>query len=364
VDAPLKQSSEQPETLQQGEPLSSDQAASQAQMSKSQSTLPPVSSPPPPQPTNPPNRPRSRKANPCLVVIGVIGIALICLSILAVATNSITNGAIHQVLQVITKRVPESGPVELESDPTESAAPTLALMATPEAVEGYLPFVIFAGKNENPQDAYPAVQEEGSEGGAAPLIFEMKIVDDFSSTIYGWDQSDTDISTFDYDLTQGIYYIHVKKPSYISWSEVPVGFIPQEIEFDAINPANNTGGSFGVMCQMQNSTSYYIVEIDTEKMVFSISMAVEEAYIPLTDPEWLELTNIDPAIGRSNHYGVSCGLDHIRLFTNGNLIGEADFSDKTPFSTPGKMAIFVATWENVSPEGYQVYFDNVNVWMP
>ena len=357
---------ESPKSDQQIQQPFPNSPASQAQQVDSRLEQPLVSSPPPqtPNPSDPPQPPRSKKPNPCLVIVGVIGVALICLSLLAVATNAISNGAIHQVLQIITKRAPEYEITEQEAEPTDASIPTAALTPTPVTLNGYLPLVLFAGENENPQDAYPPVEVSQPGGGAPPLIFDTRIVDDFSSTIYGWSQTDTDISTFDYDLSQGLYFIHVKEPSYISWSEVPVGFYPKELEFDAINPVNITGGSFGVMCQMQNPTTFYNVEIDIEKMVFSIAMVMDETYIPLTNPEWVELTNIDPAMGQANHYGVSCELERIRLFANGSLIGESDFSDKTPFSAPGKMAIFVASWENVSPEGYQVYFDNVNAWLP
>lgn len=356
-------SAEQPLSTQEAHPMAYSLGVEPGSPPQSQPpSPPPVFKNPSPQPT------RNKKPNTCLVILGLIGLGLICLSLLFVAVNYTGGDPLNALLDLLMgKREAPVGLIQDENNPPTLTAPiaTPSAMPTPTPIPnyGYMPLVMSNWEfHQIEMTPYPSLEQSPAEPIRRVGISDNMIFDNFSSTELDWARSNSNISAYDY--FHDMYYIHVKQPSYISWSEIPVDFSPNEIEFDVLAPPDNTGGSFGVMCQIQDEINYYSIEIDLSNQVFSIAMVLNDALVPLTNPEWLNLTGMVTTEGSFNHLAISCYPKRITLSVNYVLLGQSDFTGIKPIKIPGKMALFVATWENVGAEGYQVYFDNVTAWIP
>lgn len=308
----------------------------------------------------------TKRPNSCMVILGTIGCLLICLSLVVVATNFVGWDQFLVLVDAFTNQrtVPtlnNEDTVLVDMPAALTPIPKIEPTPTPDQHLSFLPLVLVDEEIRNPEvNPYPPIEQSSQENIRQQEISENSIFDNFSSTQFNWAQSYSEIAEFDY-YNDG-YIIHVKTPSYISWSELPVKFNPNEIEFDVVFPNENSGGSFGVICQIQDDANYYIVEIDVFNQVFSIAMVKNDELIPLTNPEWVPLTDINKVEGTSNHFIISCQPDQISVTSNNAKVGQSDFTAIEPFVNPGRMALFVATWENASSEGYWAVFDNLYAW--
>jgi hypothetical protein len=185
------------------------------------------------------------------------------------------------------------------------------------------------------------------------------ISDDFSFNTFGWMEMENE--QFWAGLESDAYAIHVRAAEQGIPSFLPVSFSPEEIEFDAIVPADFVDGAFGVTCNYQDEDNFDFISFATELGQYTIGQVIGGQLTSLTDPEWQSTANLDSSPPWSNHILVECSSSLIAVFINNKW--EADVA-LTPPRQPGKMAVYAQSWGSASGGGYKVYFDNLSAWKP
>lgn len=194
---------------------------------------------------------------------------------------------------------------------------------------------------------------------------EYYFYDDFSSEALAWPVYDDGTTILKYE--DGQYSIQITESDYYDWAFIPVDFSPVDVFFDAKNVNVEKDGAFGVFCHYQDEDNYYYVGFDLENREYIIGYAVDGEDIPLTpegsqDYYWQVTNAFKSSSSAVNRIGISCYRDFITLFINGEWITEITIP--APFSEPGAMAFYVWTFDFAGAEGYKVYFDNVEVYIP
>lgn len=204
----------------------------------------------------------------------------------------------------------------------------------------------------------PGLPADIPQSSGAQILTDTYIFDDFSTNDLEWATSSDEISIHQWE--EGAYTILVQKPEYVAWTDIPVEFFPVGVEFDVWVPAGGEGGSFGLLCFKQSDEDYYYVEMDIADQTYSIGRYLNDEYTPLTEPSWPSTDALNTG-SEVNHVLATCEADLITLFVNNQFVGQVTLSEP---AEPGEMAIFGSTWENMPPEGFKVYFDNLSAWKP
>ncbi len=191
---------------------------------------------------------------------------------------------------------------------------------------------------------------------------ENSIFDDFSSQALGWPVFDDGKTIIQYE--DGAYSLQITEADYFDWAYAPVDFLPNAIQLDVWGLPGTQEGTFGVICQYQDTDNYYYVEIDLGTRQFVIAQVQAGEYISLNYPDengqyWLSADPLYPSPEQVNHIEVNCDQDFMVLTINDALVYHVTIPE--PFSNPGEIALFVYTYPFAGPEGYKVFFDNVGV---
>lgn len=194
---------------------------------------------------------------------------------------------------------------------------------------------------------------------------DYSLYDDFSSDALGWPLYDDGITILKYE--NETYSFQIAEPDYYDWAYFPVNFIPYEIWFDVQGPAGLQEGSFGVFCHLQDADNYYYAEFDLETNSYILAQRFNGEDIPLTKQNtvgqfWYETSALHSPPTSTNRIGLSCYLDSLTLFINDQLVDQVNVS--RPFEQPGEAAFFVYAFDFAGPQGYKVFFDNVETWQP
>lgn len=194
---------------------------------------------------------------------------------------------------------------------------------------------------------------------------DYSLYDDFSSDALGWPLYDDGMTILKYE--NETYSFQIAEPDYFDWAYFPVNFIPYEIWFDVQGPAGLQEGSFGVFCHLQDADNYYYAEFDLETNSYILAQRLDGEDIPLTKQNtvgqfWYETSALHSPPTSTNRIGLSCYLDSLTLFINDQLVDQVNVS--RPFEQPGEAAFFVYTFDFAGPDGYKVFFDNVETWQP
>jgi hypothetical protein len=188
---------------------------------------------------------------------------------------------------------------------------------------------------------------------------DHSISDDFSAETFSWCVAADDIAVSGYE--DEAYFMHALQPNYRTLCFVPVTFFPTVAEFDARVPKGYQGGSFGLLCHYQSPDDFYSVEVDLDSRSLYVRQRLDGESYPLTDPGWIELSYLNPAVTDTNHILVACDPDLITVFINDGLEAQVPLD---PLAEPGDMAVFVKGWEEMGSQGYKVFFDNFGAWKP
>ena len=248
---------------------------------------------------------------------------------------------------------------------------------TPVAVEVLeptsIPTATFEPTPLEPTDSPPpTLQPTRSEPTSAELaltgeqyVDEYSLMDDFSSDALGWPVYDDGMTILEYE--DQAYSFQIREPDYYDWAYFPVDFIPYEIWFDVQAVSESQDGTFGVFCQFQDSDNYYYVEFDLAESNYIIGQIYDGEYIPLegqttSGQNWVNTNTLNSSPSSVNRIGISCYLESITLFINDEWVDEVNLSQ--PFDQPGEAAFFVYAFETVDENGYEVFFDNVEVYQP
>ncbi|MFL7869381.1 MAG: hypothetical protein AB8I58_11155 [Anaerolineales bacterium] len=194
---------------------------------------------------------------------------------------------------------------------------------------------------------------------------DHSIYDDFSSDALMWPTFDDGKTIIKYE--NEAYSFQIAEPEYIDWAYFPVDFIPYEIWFDVQGNPGQQEGSFGVFCQYQDVDNHYYAEFDLQSGSYIIAQYLDGEDIPLTKQNdvgqfWYETDAFKSSPEDVNRIGVSCYLDSITVFINDQLVDQVDVPQ--PFDQPGNGAFFVYAFSYAGENGYQVFFDNVEIYQP
>ena len=194
---------------------------------------------------------------------------------------------------------------------------------------------------------------------------DHSLYDDFSSDALGWPIFDDGKTILKYE--NGAYNFQIAEPEYIDWAYFPVDFIPYEIWFDVQGLPGQQDGTFGVFCQYQDVDNHYYAEFNLQSNSYIIAQYLDGEDIPLTKQNdvgqfWYETDAFKSSPTAVNRIGVSCYLDSITVFINDQLVDQVNISQ--PFDDPGEAAFFVYAFSYAGENGYQVFFDNVEIYQP
>jgi hypothetical protein len=196
-------------------------------------------------------------------------------------------------------------------------------------------------------------------------IDDHSLYDDFSSEALLWPIFDDGKTILKYE--NDAYSFQIREQDYYDWAYFPVDFIPFEIRFDVQGPEGSQDGTFGVFCHLQDADNYYYVEFDLQENTYMLGHVLDGEFIYLTEESssgnhWQSTDALNSPPTSVNRIGVSCYLEEITLFINDQLVDQVTVPQ--PFDDPGEAAFFVYAFDFAGPEGYKVFFDNVETWQP
>lgn len=303
---------------------------------------PPVEPPPPPRPAQPPAPPK-KSGFPVWAIV-VIGIVLLCLCVGLVAGGVLLFTTLRDTTSNVDGGIPPL-PDILET-PIQVLIETPQVIAT-EVLEQVLPV------QPTPDTAVIPPPMPSTE--LAQSLSEDTITENFSSNQYEWAEDRDNIS--EHGFANGRYFIRVFEPEYFAWTFIPTEFNPTTVRFEAQVESGFEQGTYGVICNYIDGDHFDFVEIDLDTRAYKFARETLEDTIPLTEQDWLDaiFLNNDPAA--VNAIEVQCTTERIQLSINGNLENSVTLAQ--PAEPDGWVAIFAATWQNISAEGYVVYFDNL-----
>lgn len=229
--------------------------------------------------------------------------------------------------------------------------------------------VVTPGPLQEPTQLVPPPATAQSDFGPTltgdQRVDDHSLYDDFSSDALGWPVFDDGKTIIQYE--NEAYSFQIAEADYVDWAYFPVDFIPYEIWFDVQGLSGQQDGTFGVFCQFQDVDNYYYAEFDLQDNSYILAQIVNGEDIPLTkqnsvDQYWYETSTLRSSPDAINRIGLSCYLDSILLSINDQFVDEVHVPQ--PFDQPGGAAFFVYTFDFAGPDGYKVYFDNVEVWQP
>lgn len=195
---------------------------------------------------------------------------------------------------------------------------------------------------------------------------QVSFQDDFS-TNKGWIVRDT--QTITSGITNEMYVMHVKEKNAAFLAFPPANFAPTRVQFEAQVPEGFRGkvGTYGVTCGREDQGPVYLVEIDPAGKQYAFLKQEGEQYMPLGDVYWQPLTG-QPAGEGAALVEVQCAGGEMSLSVNGVLQGQARIATGevlqgqarlAGFAPGRKMGLFVRTWSETEPGGFEILFDNV-----
>lgn len=210
----------------------------------------------------------------------------------------------------------------------------------------------------------------GSDPGAPGLtgdqqFYDFYLYDDFSSDALGWPVANDEKTILQYE--NGQYSFQVLQADNFDWAYAPIDFLPTEIWFDVQGLPGEQNGTFGVFCQDQDIDNYYFAEFDLETRSYLVGVVINDEFTYLT-PEnaegnhWKDSLAIHSKPEQVNRIGLTCTLDYISLFINDEWVD--DFDVPVPFENSGEMSLFVYAFDFADANGYKVFFDNVEIYLP
>ena len=182
--------------------------------------------------------------------------------------------------------------------------------------------------------------------------------DDFSTDRFGWANVHEDTQSF--GIEDGHYALHLWQADFVVWAYLPPEFVPTKIEFVAAVDHESDPGAFGVICHYQDPDNYHFVSIDPLNNEYSIGYLLDNEYKPLMRDLWMPAAYLADSPYAVNHIMISCEPDMITLFVNYELEAQA----ATGPQIGGQMAIYAETWDEISPNGFRVLFDNIFAFVP
>ncbi len=295
-----------------------------------------------------PQVPKKKNRTGLIVALILLG-GMVCL--LAVAV-----GGFFLVRNVVTRSQPtlesiiNSVETEIPALVEEGTFMPLPLEATVESLEPLA--------TKMPELNIPIPDLGGQTApSAGQFVSDSYFYDDLSNNDMGWSEPPAD-DISEHKWEDGAYSILVKKPEYVAWTDVPVDFNPIGAEFDVWVPAGGQGGSFGLICHKQSDEDYYYVEMDISDQTYSIGRYLNGDYQALTSPDWSYTDKLLTG-SQVNRIWVACESDMIMLLINTKFVAQVNLLEQ---ASPGEMAIFGSTWEDMPAGGYKVFFDNFNAW--
>lgn len=218
---------------------------------------------------------------------------------------------------------------------------------------------------------------------SASMMGSFAYTDDFSSN-QGWPQHDEhDLYT---QVEDGRYTVHLKEDNATFFAFPPLDFSPEMGSVDIVVPADfrSAQGTFGMVCGFHPTAatataatataasataasaakanasgvenSFYRIEIDPGQRRYAVLRQTGADENVLTDDNWRPLTGLghNPAI---NNLTVSCSGGQINVKVNAVEQARIWLGAGETFAQ-GKMGLFVSTWEDTGPQGYEILFDN------
>ncbi|MGD8406461.1 MAG: hypothetical protein PVJ21_22580 [Anaerolineales bacterium] len=243
-----------------------------------------------------------------------------------------------------------------------SASPS---MPEPVATEVIVTQVSLPTATSSTPTSAPTPTNSGLSLTGDQYVDDHSLYDDFSSDALGWPVYNDNTTILKYE--DEAYSFQIAEPEYIDWAYLPVNFVPYEIWFDVQGLSGPQDGTFGVFCQYQDVDNHYYVEFDLENNSYIIAQYLEGEDIPLTKQNtvgqyWYESNAFKASPDDVNRIGIGCYLEEITLFINDQLVDQVNVEQS--FDQPGEAAFFVYTFDFAGPEGYKVFFDNVEIWQP
>lgn len=306
--------------------------------------------PPPPPPaatfSPPPSGSGKSKFPTWLIVVLVLVVLCCCLTFVIggialfqfVSEGSVSeDGIVPPIVETFVPLNATEEPFVVATQPIELMETALAPLATliPEATLAVLPTL-------------PA------QPGIGQSLTEDTLMDDFSSNLFEWAEEADDISV--HGFRDGRYFIQVLQPEYFAWSFIPTDFNPTFIRFNVQVEGNASEGTFGIMCNFQDSSNYDYVEIDLDARSYQIGREQNDEFTPFTSSDWVDALYLQDDPYAVNQISVRCTPENIRLEINGNLEADINF---IPAEPDGWVALYAASWDNLSPTGFTVYFDDL-----
>lgn len=305
-------------------------------------------SPPPPPSTLPqPSAGSGKSKFPTWLIVVLILVVLCCCLTFVVGgialfrfvneANISENGVIPPIVETFVPFNATDDSFLMATQPFEQLETALAPLATlvPEATLAVIPPV-------------------PTQPGIGQSLSEDTLTDDFSSNQFEWAEEADNISV--HGFRDGKYFIQVLQPEYFAWSFIPTDFNPTFIRFNAQIEGNVSEGTFGVMCNFQDSDNYDFVEIDLDTRSYQIGREQNDEFTPHTSSDWMDAFYLQEDPYAVNQIAVYCTTETIRLEINNNFEAEVNF---TPAEPDGWVALYAASWDTLSSSGFTVYFDDL-----
>lgn len=294
--------------------------------------------PPPPPATTPPPPAAGKKKFPTWAIIVIVLVVVCCC-----LTFIIGGVALFQVINQSNVSTDDIVPSIFETLEVPLLTPELIQPQETESVN--LP---------PPTPEPPLIPTSPPPPTVGQSLTEDTLIDDFSSNQFEWAEEADDISV--HGFRDGRYFIQVLQPEYFAWSFIPTDFNPTTVRFNVQIAGSASEGTFGVMCNFQDSSNYHYVEIDLDTRAFQIGQEQNDQSYPLTSTDWVDAFYLQDDPYAVNQVSVYCTTDTIRLEINGNLEAEVSF---IPAEPDGWVALYAASWDTLSPGGFTVYFDDL-----
>jgi hypothetical protein len=197
----------------------------------------------------------------------------------------------------------------------------------------------------------PEVSPDSPEVQSGPqILFE----DDFSDTGSGWDRTDSDIGSTDYD--QGSYRIYIQAENSYVWANPSRNFRDVSVSVDATKAGGDDDNEFGLICRHANIENFYVATISSDGFY---------GFWSRKDGGTLELLNMENMLpvesivqGNSlNTIRLECVGSRLTLYVNDEFVGETvDDSIES-----GDVGLYAGTF---SIPGTEILFDNFVVAAP
>lgn len=204
--------------------------------------------------------------------------------------------------------------------------------------------------------ASPPPMPEEVVGGSSSGLTSLR--DDFSTQQWGWSARATESSLRGYE--GGAYFIETNAEDVYALSFVPVEFLPVEFRFEAAAVTAAGGGTFGLLCQYVDESSFYLVEFEPQRGEVALGKRSGGEYQSLSEPEWQPLQGFDSGAGAINRVSILCSPERLQVSVNGGESRSVEILN--PLTGARRAALFTAGNEGVPTSGFRVYWDNFSAW--